>query len=875
MVNQCMRKACTAGLCLCLLLFSASSILLSDERTELHLLQQALSVCYTTEEQDAVVRVFSDKCPAVDSIATVPTVECGTPDVITVMRVISRLDVGTQRNLFELITEVPTLPEEKVLKSANFAIHYTLKGKHATTEDFAQKIKEIMETSYSIEISTWGYRKPSSAPKYSDNLYHVFIADIPSAGKMVPLSLEGGSIVIIDPVVGWATNYSRQLELCAHEYFHAIQETYIRGFKIKDNKLVPHPLTKTKEWVIEGTAKWMGHEVFRQHMKENVPEGGLPPIAIEYFVDRVNNYLEKPYRGLESLKHDALLFWFFVADNSRINFFTHAGSQRDFIKKFWDLMGYDYKYLTGMLAWNNVHKNLDIMLEGNPECKSLDEVFKLFVQSNYFKDVETDNPWYNKNGQFTQDMFDRRGQSGLVLIDVESVKRKHIRLQSLPVNGPPLVLKSAESATDDIYPLENYSSYYFEIENDTDKARQLKISLLGDSSLFLMVFEDAANEKSKTLIRSNTTKVCIQKGKKTVVIVGRLSGGTKKDYTLKIENGCNPEPKGRAYKEPDEAGCKELDLIFVIDVTGSMGDDIGAVKNSATAIVNTIASMICDFQVGIVAYRDHPVYPYGDPGDVMFEDYAFSKDTETIIANMNSLNVSGGADWEEAVYDALMRAINPSSLGGWREGVKKKVIILMGDAPPHNPCPFHGYTAKHVIDAAYNVDPAIIYSVCVGSDSYTYEAFKEVSEGTGGEVFTALTADDVVAALLDAVGTAIVGPEPDSVHVNVPVQPDLPPPDHNEMVHPLALENIRKAQDLQAEVDNLVKEMASQGKEIPEEMMNLIELAETCLEKAEYYGTTGNFIAANYWAIQAQELLKEVMQALQNFKFSFHFLFSC
>ena len=62
MVNQCMQKASSISLCLSLLLVSASSILLSDERTELYLLEQVLSVCKTTEEEDAVVRVFLNEC---------------------------------------------------------------------------------------------------------------------------------------------------------------------------------------------------------------------------------------------------------------------------------------------------------------------------------------------------------------------------------------------------------------------------------------------------------------------------------------------------------------------------------------------------------------------------------------------------------------------------------------------------------------------------------------------------------------------------------------------------------------------------------------------------------------------------------------------
>ena len=314
---------------------------------------------------------------------------------------------------------------------------------------------------------------------------------------------------------------------------------------------------------------------------------------------------------------------------------------------------------------------------------------------------------------------------------------------------------------------------------------------------------------------------------------------------------------------PPPSAPNSVDLIFVIDVTGSMWDDIDAVKASAADIVDHVSALTSDFRMGIVAYRDHPIPPYGNPGDPMFEDYAFSSDKATIINNINALTVYGGADWPEAVYDALLRAIDSSSVGGWRNGVKK-ILILMGDAPPHDPCPINGYTLNDVTTAAFNVDPAHVYSVCIGDDTDASDAFRAISKGTGGEVFFAATADDVIDILLEALRVAILGrPPPPSVQ--------SPPPDYNEMTHPLALENIKKAKDLQAEVDNLVEDITDQGKEIPEEVKTLIDLAQTHLEKAEDYYAAGNYIAANYWAIRAQELFKEVIQALKDLNFYFFF----
>ena len=192
-----------------------------------------------------------------------------------------------------------------------------------------------------------------------------------------------------------------------------------------------------------------------------------------------------------------------------------------------------------------------------------------------------------------------------------------------------------------------------------------------------------------------------------------------------------------------------LDLIFTIDTTGSMWDDIGNVKTSASAVVNEIDAEISNYRVAIVDYRDFPVYPYGGAGDYAYHDVLpFSSDKASIIAAIQSISLGWGADWQESVYSALMHSIDSTSLGGWRGNDEAaKVIILMGDAPPHDPEPFTGYTLSTVIDAAEEADPAHVYPIQIGGVVSTFE---EIAEQTGGQAFTAESAQEVVDTILEA-----------------------------------------------------------------------------------------------------------------------------
>ena len=215
-----------------------------------------------------------------------------------------------------------------------------------------------------------------------------------------------------------------------------------------------------------------------------------------------------------------------------------------------------------------------------------------------------------------------------------------------------------------------------------------------------------------------------------------------------------------AVVTPPAVTSAALDLIFCIDVTGSMEDDIASVKAAASNVVNSIAGRSKNYRVAIIAYRDWD----DSMGYAMFEDYPFSSDQAAIIANINSLSVGGGDDTPEAVFEALMRAIDSKSVGGWRNNVNKQ-IILMGDAPPHDPSR-EGLTAASVAKAAEDADPVVIQAIVVGNegvyDSEAVTAFRKLAELTGGNFFEAENAEAVPGVLQKSI-EVIEKPKTDSL----------------------------------------------------------------------------------------------------------------
>lgn len=201
-----------------------------------------------------------------------------------------------------------------------------------------------------------------------------------------------------------------------------------------------------------------------------------------------------------------------------------------------------------------------------------------------------------------------------------------------------------------------------------------------------------------------------------------------------------------------------LDLIILIDTTASMGPYIADAQASATEIVEALDFTGFDYRVAVADYRDYPESPYGGEMDYVYNlDLPFSSDKEAIIDSINSLSLGWGADWRESVYSALVESMLDvdkdtanSDNHGWREGAFK-AEILIGDAPPQNEIWEGGYTIDDVVYWSENIDPIRVYSIVVGYDDNTYAAFSEISERTGGKVYSAQTASDVSDAIIKAI----------------------------------------------------------------------------------------------------------------------------
>jgi hypothetical protein len=115
----------------------------------------------------------------------------------------------------------------------------------------------------------------------------------------------------------------------------------------------------------------------------------------------------------------------------------------------------------------------------------------------------------------------------------------------------------------------------------------------------------------------------------------------------------------------------DLDLVICLDTTASMRNDINAVREAIIPMLKEILPRFKSFRIGMVLYKDY------------FDDYLnkvipFTSDFALFQRTLNGINVGGGRDIPEAVYEALYEAAVKFP---WAN--QTKLVILIGDAPPH------------------------------------------------------------------------------------------------------------------------------------------------------------------------------------------------
>jgi len=249
---------------------------------------------------------------------------------------------------------------------------------------------------------------------------------------------------------------------------------------------------------------------------------------------------------------------------------------------------------------------------------------------------------------------------------------------------------------------------------------------------------------------------------------------------------------GRSERASADGECGPMDVVFLIDDTGSMGGAITTVQAGVVSILSDInAASGGDYKLGLVSFKDNVV---------VLNDLA-AGNTASVQANILALVASGGAGMPEASDEALNTVIKGLDAadrpvgkqtgdfnGVWRSGAVKIAIVITDSLPGGFD---DTYTVgvddvnahQRALDAlAAGIKISAVY-VPTGSDVGQKAVLQDYAAVSGGSFIE--TASDgsstahSIAAIIAACGGSVCPPSAPGAAVNTCALVDpgtLPPP---------------------------------------------------------------------------------------------------
>ena len=181
-----------------------------------------------------------------------------------------------------------------------------------------------------------------------------------------------------------------------------------------------------------------------------------------------------------------------------------------------------------------------------------------------------------------------------------------------------------------------------------------------------------------------------------------------------------------------EAKKNTIKIMLVIDVTGSMGDELNYLQTELVDVINRIADANSGVQIelALLFYRDD-----GDAEKFAYNDFVnvnTPQGLSTQLIHLRAQRADGGGDYPEAVDEALELAMSKA----WGDDNSTKIIFHLLDAPPHSNDQYskNNYEKRFetAVRKAAGMGIRLCPILCSGADSLCEYLMRQEAIYTGG-----------------------------------------------------------------------------------------------------------------------------------------------
>ncbi|WP_044893078.1 flagellin [Bacillus alveayuensis] len=175
----------------------------------------------------------------------------------------------------------------------------------------------------------------------------------------------------------------------------------------------------------------------------------------------------------------------------------------------------------------------------------------------------------------------------------------------------------------------------------------------------------------------------------------------------------------------------KADIVFIVDISGSMGGIIDEVISNLDTFTDKLASNGIDFNLGLVSYSDTTI---GEP----LEKWDFTNNVDIFNSNMSTMrsNLLVGGDMNESGLEGIMDSDKGALSFDFRDDASKQ-FILITDAPVHDDNDGDdgdGLSSYDIDSVASHLTSQGIKLTVVGPTSgEAYTQLQRLSTPTGGD----------------------------------------------------------------------------------------------------------------------------------------------
>ena len=176
---------------------------------------------------------------------------------------------------------------------------------------------------------------------------------------------------------------------------------------------------------------------------------------------------------------------------------------------------------------------------------------------------------------------------------------------------------------------------------------------------------------------------------------------------------------------------RAIDVAFVLDTTGSMSEEIAAVKHTIQRALASLDDRELTVRVGLVEYKDK-----GD--DFVTKVYPMTTDMPALGRKVSGIQASGGGDMPEHMTAGLHAALSDLA---WSDDSVARLAFVVADAPPHLDYEDGLEYTRETRNAAHK--GIQLFTVAAsGMDELGQVVFRQMAQYTGGTEMFVLRGGD-------------------------------------------------------------------------------------------------------------------------------------